>query len=265
MQRKSWIGRITCGARVAAIGFVLVLAGGAAEAQQARELYQVNHYDLTIADAPAFVSIMQAIASAAQQANARDVSWYAYRDGNRIALSFPIANMAVLDDTDRFNRAFRGTAGQGAWTESIAAMNTLPYDITTEVLERLPALSYAPARPVEESVIRVSVTTVAAGKGQDYEALIRDANAVRAQVGYPYRTEIFRTVIGEGRRYIAVTFYDSREAYAGANALSRLLSANAEAQATWSALGVRNRALSVRNTYHDMNIARGMTYTPNPQ
>jgi hypothetical protein len=68
--------------------------------------------------------------------------------------------------------------------------------------------------------------------------------------------------LGEARRYIAVTFYDSREAYHGANAMGRLLAANPHAQATWSGFGERSRALSLGNTYSDMNIARTTSYAP---
>jgi hypothetical protein len=264
MQKKHHgIARIIGSLVVAAI--VPAIATGPAQAQQARELYAVNHYDVPIAHAPAFVTHVETIAAAAQRVGAKGVSWHGYRDGGRISLVFPLVSMATMDDTDRFPRAFRGTAAESAWTEFFNGFYGLPWSMTSEVIERVPALSYAPARAGEETVVRVSTTVVAPGRTQEYEAFIRDVNAVRTQVGYPYRVEIFRPIVGEARRYIAVTFYDSREAYHGANAMTRLLAANPQAQATWNGFGERNRALALRNTYSDMNIVRSMTYAPPAQ
>jgi hypothetical protein len=261
MQSKPGSARIISSI-LAAAAIVLAFASGTAQAQQARELYAINHYDVPIAHAPAFVTHLETIAAAAQQVGAKGVSWYAYRDGGRISLAFPLAGMATLDDTDRFARAFRGTAAESAWTQFSSGFNGLPWSMTSEVIERVPTLSYAPARPVEESVARISTTHIAPGRMQEYEAFIRDVNAVRAQIGYPYRVEIYRAVVGEARRYIAVTFYDSREAYHGPNTMGRLVAANPQAQATWSGFGERNRAMVLRNTYSDMNIVRTMSYAP---
>jgi hypothetical protein len=262
MQRKHpGIARIISSVLTAA-AIVPAFATGTAQAQQARELYAVNHYDIAIGQAPAFVTQVEALAAAAQRVGATGLSWHGYRDGGRISLVFPLVSMATLDDTDRFPRAFRGTAHESAWTEFVTAFQGLPWSMTSEVIERVPTLSYAPARAGEESVVRISSTLVAPGRAQEYEAFIREVNAVRAQVGYPYRVEIFRPVVGEARRYIAVTFYDSREAYHGANSMGRLVAPDPQAQAVWNGFGERNRALGLRNTYSDMNIVRTMSYAP---
>jgi hypothetical protein len=262
MQRKQpGMARITS-STLAAAAIVLAFATGTAQAQQARELYSVSHYDIATGHAPSFVTHVESLAAAAQRVGAKGVSWHAYRDGGRISLVFPLVSMATLDDTDRFPRAFRGTAGESAWSEFSTGFQSLPWSMTSEVIERVPTLSYAPAKAVEESVVRVSTTLVAPGRAQEYEAFIRDINALRAQIDYPYRVEIFRPVVGESRRYIAVTFYDSREAFHGANTMGRLVAANPQAQAVWSGFGERNRALSLRNTYSDMNIVRTMSYAP---
>jgi hypothetical protein len=247
---------------LAALAIVLACAPGTAQAQQARELYAVSHYDIPNADAPAFVTQLETLTAAAQQFGARGVSWHGYRDGSRISLLFPIANMAALDDTDRFPRAFRGTAGESAWTEFANGLNAMPYSMTSEVIERVPTLSYAPARPGQESVVRVSTWHIAPGKMQEFAALMREVNAVRTQVGFPYRVEFFRSLVGEARRILVVTYYDSREAFHGASSMTRMLAANPEAQATWSTFGERTRALTLRNTYSDMNIVRSISYTP---
>jgi hypothetical protein len=264
MQRKQ--------PRVVARTAVSVLAAAAAVlsatgvvSAQARELFVVSNYDVPVGAAPAFASALQAITAAAREGDIQGVSWHGYRDGGRFALVFPIANMAELDDVDRFNKAFRGTAGQAAWTENGAKMSAMPYSLQSEVLERVPSLSYRPAQLGEENGIRISRTMVIAGAGQDYEAVLRDANAIRARVNYPYRVDVYRTVVGEARRYLAVTFYDSREAFNGANSLGRLLSANPEAQAAWTPLIDRNRAAVASNRYEDMNAAPGMTYVPGRQ
>jgi hypothetical protein len=264
MQRK----QCRVGARAAVsvvIAAAAVLSTTGVVSAQARELFMVNNYDVPVGAAPAFASTLQGITAAAREGGIQGVSWHGYRDGGRFALVFPIANMAVLDDADRFNKAFRGTAGQAAWTENIAKLNATPYSLQSEVLERVASLGYRPAQLGEENGIRISRTMVIAGAGQDYEALITDVNAIRARVNYPYRVDVYRTVVGEARRYLAVTFYDSREAFHGANSMGRLLGANAEAQAAWTALGDRNRAAVAWNAYEDMNVAPGMTYVPGRQ
>jgi hypothetical protein len=247
---------------LAAVVIVLACAAGTAQAQQARELYSVSHYDVPNAHAPTFVAQVEALTAAAQQIGARGISWNGYRDGSRISMFFPISNMAMLDDMDLFPRAFRGTAGESAWTQFANWFNATPWSVTSEVIERVPTLSYAPARIGEESVIRVTILHIGPGHMQEFEAFLREINAVRTQVGYPYRVEIFHTIVGEARRILAVTYYDSRETYHGANSMARLLAANPQAQATWSTFGERTRALTLGNTYSEMNIVRTMSYTP---
>jgi hypothetical protein len=217
---------------------------------------------MSLADGQTYATEMRALVDAATTAQVRHGGWTTFRDGGRFTLMYPIRNLAHLDDPQWFGAPYRGTTAEAALTSSLANRRRLAMSTSSEILEYVPELSYRPAQVGTESVVRVSHVMLNPDRGADYDALITDANAVRAAVGYPYRVDIYRTVVGQGRRYVVVSYYDTREAFVGANAIGRLLQSNADAQARWNTFGERNAAAVHSSSYRDMNIAAPLSYRP---
>jgi hypothetical protein len=261
LHSKKALNRITIAA------FALAALGAAVPAEMAaqqapRQLYLVVSNEMSLANGQAYATEMSALVDAATKAQVPHGGWTTFRDGPRFTIMYPIRNMAHLDDPQWFVAPYRGTAAEAALASSMANRRRLAMSTSSEILEYVPELSYRPAQVGTESVVRVSHVMLNPDRGADYDALITDANAVRAAVGYPYRVDVYRTLVGQGRRYVVVNYYDTREAFVGANSIGRLLQSNADAQARWSVLAERNTAAVHSSSYRDMNIAAPLSYRP---
>ena len=175
------------------------------------------------------VKIAEAAKAPASQA------WFAYTTENRQIIARRVERNAILANPTAPLREAQPEAYQ-KWIESLIPATTIQLvTLRNEIWVEAPEWSYvAPNAPATPGGTSVAEVHLAPGQGAAFDSVRKDFVALRKRIGYPYSVLAFRVVLGEPR-VVFVTFYDTREAFFGTNAMGRLIQ-QANAQADWDAM-----------------------------
>ena len=176
------------------------------------------------------------VAEAAKAPSSR--RWYTYTTENRQLTARPVVRDSLLVNA---NAAIREAQPDmfAKWMAGLApATVTQATQLRNEIWIEVPDWSYtAPNAPNPGTGISVAEVRIAPGQNAAFDSVRKDLAAFRKKVGYPYNVLALRVAIGEPR-IVFVTFYDTREAFYGANSMAKVVE-KANAQAEWDALVAR--------------------------
>lgn len=244
------------------------LTGAAQEGSERGQLFWVETIEVQPSDAMGYEAVVAKVVKAAGEAGlSTDYKWAFWRDLYTYTLVFPISNFAYWDDPNQWERQFEGTPGEQALEDAFAEFSTLnARTVSSEVIEEVADWSYAPAAAVadELNLAHVDELWIKPGKQQEFGELIEEFGAFFGEVGYRYPVDGHRVHFGDTGRAIFVTFYDSKEAYYGANSLDRLI-AEKGAGEKWGDLLERLSAVMVGMEHGDAEMQAGMTYWPSSE
>lgn len=94
-----------------------------------------------------------------------------------------------------------------------------------------------------------------------FNEAIQALNTIRAEVGSPYSVQLYRVRLGQTRT-VLVTFYDTQEAFHGANSMERLMAGKPAAQAAWQAALNKIMASTTSFTFRMSSYAASQSYPP---
>lgn len=176
------------------------------------------------------------VAEAAKTPN--NQRWHTYTSENRQITARPVERNDLLANAAMALRAAQ-TEMYDKWLAAMPSMSaTQLTTLRNEIWIEVPDWSYsAPNAPDPGTGMAMAEVHIAPGGAAAFDSVRKDLVAFRKKIGYPYNVLALRVVLGEPR-IMFVTFYDSREAFYGANAMATLVQ-KANAQAEWDALAAR--------------------------
>lgn len=244
----------------------LTLLGTVAVAQEASPppIFQMTTWELAPSTTGQFMAGLAKQASAARTVGlpAAEVGWWTYSEGNRIIVVAPRQRDAVLANPQTMARIREANA---ALAEEVTAAfgGVQTRMLSQELLIHAPNLSYDPAAQITPGGAQLIDVIIAPGQGRAFNEAIQALNQVRADVGSPYSMQVFRVRLGQTRT-VLVTFYDTQEAFHGANSMPRLMAGKPAAQAAWQAGIEKIMASTTSYTFTMMNYAAAQSYPPVP-
>jgi hypothetical protein len=190
--------RIVTAVACAALMLMLVPADAVSQEEERGQLAYLMQVDVAPADRAAYRSALENLSDAAEAAGITDYSWHFWNNSTGFVLYFPVDNYAYFDDDDQFWAAFEGTAGQAGRDEFFEAIQSIPSQSTSSIIETIPGLQYWPEDFVEINANHVHHEWLAAGASED--EWIENAKgwiAFLEKIDYPFGATAYRTQIGE--------------------------------------------------------------------
>jgi hypothetical protein len=209
------------------------------------------------ADRAAYRSAMQDLAAAAAEAGVTN-PWWAWSHDAGFTVVVGFEDMSWLGDQSAFWSQFPESA-QAAFRSALAE---IPREVTTEISRQVMSWSYSPADPLEDevSVAHVHHDWLKPGAGEAYGQLAEDWVAFLGKIGYPYRTNCMRTVVG-AQKITCVDFADSMSRYTSDETWDDLIKA-AGAEEEYEGLQKRWQGLVARWEHGNASFRKSMSYWP---
>jgi hypothetical protein len=197
----------------------------AQDAEAPKPVAQVMTFELqpgTMMDWRAAVTRM-ATAATKHGLSAEENGWWMYHEGNRTMIIWPVPQNELFHNNSIFEKLAEKdsveAAAIGAMFESAPGVQ-----LSTEIVEMQPDLSYSPATPIAgpPGGAEVIDVVVAPGQTEAFDTGVKEYVAILEAIGSPYVMNTYRVRHGATRVQF-VTFFDKIGNYFGANNFDALV------------------------------------------
>jgi hypothetical protein len=248
---------------------LLLGLGTPAQAQEPErgQLYEVAIMKVDPGSLMTFIEDVIMFKAAAEAANLPEqFGWQTWMRDFEIGFVSAIPNMAWLDDEQAFMSAFEGTAGEEMFAQ---AMETWEADgsifspASREIWEHEVAWSYDPGESGISEITGAEMLEfwIKPGMEEEFEAVAAEVGTFLNELGGPYATNGFRTVIGDVSKVTWATFHDGREDYYGVNSMDAAM-AEAGKVEEWQALVERFAPCVTESRSSGMQYVIDASYAP---
>jgi len=205
------------------------------------QLYEVSIMKVDPGSLMTFVENVTMVKAAAEAANLPEqFGWQTWLRDFEIGFVSTIPNMAWLDDDQAFMAAFAGTPGEELFAQAFEkweADGGIFAPASREVWEHETAWSYAPEEPGISEITGAEMLEfwIKPGMEEEFEAVAAEVGTFLNELGGPYATNGFRTVMGDVSKVTWATFHDGRGDYFGINSMEAAM-AEAGKVEEWQAI-----------------------------
>ena len=195
------------------------------EAEAPKPTVQVMTFELEPATMMEWRAAVTRMATAARThgLSAEENGWWMYHEGNRSMIIWPVPQDELFHNNSIFERLAEADSTEAAEIgKMFEATNAT--QISTEIIEQQPDLSYTPTNPIDgpPGGAEVSDVIVASGGAEAFNAGVKEYVAILEAIGSPYVMNTYRVRHGATRVQF-VTFFDKIGDYYGANSFDALL------------------------------------------
>jgi len=250
---------------------VLLLLGltTLAQAQEAErgQLYEVSIMKVDPGSLMTFIENVTMVKAAAEAGNLpAQFGWQTWMRDFEIGFVSAIPNMAWLDDDQAFMAAFAGTPGEGLFAQAFEkweADGGISAPASREVWEHETAWSYDPGEPGISEITGAEVLEfwIKPGMEEEFEAVAAEVGTFLTDMGGPYPTNGFRTVMGDVSKVTWATFHDGRGDYFGMNSMEAAM-AEAGKVEEWQAIVERFAPCVTESRSYGMQYLTDASYAP---
>ena len=245
------------------LGSLAAVSVGVAQEEAPGPVVRLTTIEINPAHVQKWRGGLRALAEGARNAELppAEFGWWAVHDGHRTTIVSLRQRDAVIAGRPMMQRIRESNAEAAAKVQE-AFSGTESRVIRDEIWTEVTDLSYdAPGEIEFGGSVSVDMW-VAPGKGQEFQEAVKALNKLRADAGYPYDVNVYRVMVGEPR-FVAVTFFDTREAFYGANGLGRLAQAK-NVEGIGQAFGTMLGTLSRYENRPAMRYGEAASYPPAP-
>jgi hypothetical protein len=215
----------------AILGVATFTLGASAQEEEApKPTAQVMTFELQPATMMDWRAAVARMATAAKKhgLSAAENGWWMYNEGNRTVIIWPVPQNELFHNNSIFEKLAEADSSEAA---AIGKMfEAAPgRQLSTEIVEMQPEMSYSPANPIEGSPGGVEVIDVVVADGQDdaFNTGAKEYVAILEAIGSPYVMNLYRVRHGMTRVQF-VTFFDTIGNYYGANSFDALVAKTPE-------------------------------------
>jgi len=223
--------------------FLLLGLTTLAQAQEPErgQLYEVSIMKVDPGSLMTFIENVTMVAQAANAANLpAQLGWQTWLRDFEIGFVSPIPNLAWLDDDQAFMAAFAGTPGEELFAQAVEKWEAdagIFGPASREVWEHETAWSYDPGEAGIAEITGAEMLEfwIKPGMEEEFEALATEVGTFLTELGGPYPTRGFRTVMGDVGKVTWANFHDGREDFFGVNSFEKAM-AEAGKVEEWQAI-----------------------------